>query len=486
MDKMNQRRIDQARDSSPVVLTVAALAAQIRGTLEQQYAEVRVRGELTRIFTAQSGHFYGTLRDPDGTAAIDLVLWKGQVRRFASLLSEGAQVEVTGRVSSYAPQSRYQLVVSHVALVGVGALLAELERLKAALAQEGLFDNQRSVPSFPRTVGVVTSPDGAVIEDILHRLRARFPVRVLLWPVLVQGKDAAAQIAQAVTGFSALKTMQSPPCAVPDLILVARGGGSLEDLWAFNEEVVVRAIAASALPVVSAVGHETDTTLADYAADLRAPTPTAAAELITPERAALLSALDEARARQRRAMGRGVQSAQERLRSCLVRLRQGERVLETPRLALDERSARLEVAIRRSRQDAALELEAHTRRLALRAPARRLAEWKAQLTAPQMRLRQAVAEILKRERTQLEATLRLLENLDYRQILARGFALARDSDGRVLRRGQDFSLGKDFRLTVSDSAEVWAETKAVDVSGVGKKDRDKRQGQKIEQKVKRQ
>ena len=454
-----------AEQQSPVVLSVAELAAAIRRTLEGQYAEVRVRGELTRIFTAQSGHLYGSLRDLSSSAAIDLVLWKAQARRFASLLSEGAQVEITGRVSAYAPQSRYQLVATHVALVGVGALLAELERLKSALAKEGLFDRKRSLPTFPRTVGIITSPDGAVIEDMLHRLAERFPVRVLLWPVLVQGAGAAEQIAQAVRGFSALKetapkdTLSVP---VPDLVVVARGGGSLEDLWAFNEESVVRAIAASAIPVVSAVGHETDTTLADYAADLRAPTPTAAAELLTPERAVLLASLDERQASLRRAWRRRWQTAQEDLRLGATRLASREQILESPRLALDERSGGLAREATRACKDAALRLDSVGRRLAVLAPARRLDGWREQLEVRRVRLPQAMAKILTRQRDQLRTSLRLLESLDYHHILARGFALAQDDSGRVLRVAEDFSVGGEFRLTVSDSAEVRAETRGIE------------------------
>ena len=457
----NETLWEKADKPPPVVLTVSALARQIRNALEDAFAEVRVSGELTRVFKSGRGHHYGTLRDLNDDSGIDLVLWKGQGAKFASLMAEGAQVEVTGRVSAYAPSSRYQLVVSHVALVGAGALLAELERLKAQLRKEGLFDRQRPLPKFPHTLGVITSPDGAVIEDILHRLRERFPLRVLLWPVLVQGAGAAEQVAQAVRGFSALKASKDTTFPVPDLLVVARGGGSLEDLWAFNEEVVVRAIAASAIPVVSAIGHETDTTLADFAADLRAPTPTAAAELLTPERAVLLGQLDGQKKGLLRALGRSLRRAEEQLCHNKSRLSQGERVLEHPRRALDEREVRLGRAVRRGLGDSAKLLEARRQRLELRAPARRLAEWQKNLHNAQLRLSSAMKDKFMRAQAELQSCVRLLENLDYHQVLARGFALAQDGQGRVLRLGKDFQTGRQFSLTLSDTAQVLAETKEV-------------------------
>ncbi|MGH6950996.1 MAG: exodeoxyribonuclease VII large subunit, partial [Vitreimonas sp.] len=250
-------------------LSVSELAQAVRRTMETNFDRVRVRGELGRVLIAKSGHLYVDLKDAD--ASIATVMWRSNVQMLGFKPEEGLEVVAEGRLSTFPNRSQYQLIAERMAPAGVGALLAQLEKLKAKLAAEGLFAPQRKkpIPYLPRTIGVVTSPTGAVIRDILHRLRERFPRRVILWPVLVQGPEAAQQVARAIRGFNALTGPNRP-----DVLIVARGGGSIEDLWAFNEEVVVRAAAASEIPLISAVGHETDTTLIDFAADLRAPTPT--------------------------------------------------------------------------------------------------------------------------------------------------------------------------------------------------------------------
>ena len=262
--------------------------------VEGEFGHVRLRGEISGYKRVASGHAYLALKD-DG-AVIDGVIWKGSFGAVAFAPQDGVEVIATGRLTTYPGRSKYQIVIERLELAGEGALMALLEKLKAKLAGEGLFDATRKqpLPYLPRTIGIVTSPTGAVIRDILHRLADRFPSHVILWPVAVQGEGAAAQVARAVAGFDAL----APGGAVPrpDLIIVARGGGSIEDLWAFNEEVVVRAIAACSIPVISAVGHETDTSLADHAADRRAPTPTAAAEYAVPVRADLAATLEIGRA----------------------------------------------------------------------------------------------------------------------------------------------------------------------------------------------
>ncbi|MBM3560543.1 MAG: exodeoxyribonuclease VII large subunit, partial [Alphaproteobacteria bacterium] len=281
---------ERTASNAPPILTVSELAGAVRHAIEDQFGMVRVRGELSGVKRAGSGHVYMGLKDAD--SVLDAVAWRGTAQRLAVKPEDGLDVVVIGRLTTYPARSRYQLIVEQMELAGEGALLKMIEERRKRLAAEGLFDagRKRKLPYLPEVIGVVTSPSGAVIRDILHRLAERLPCHVLLWPVLVQGNGAAEQVAAAVAGFSALTEGGAVPR--PDVVIVARGGGSLEDLMAFNEEVVVRAIAASTIPVISAVGHETDTTLADFAADMRAPTPTAAAELAVPVRADLLVDVD--------------------------------------------------------------------------------------------------------------------------------------------------------------------------------------------------
>ncbi|MFN6935860.1 MAG: exodeoxyribonuclease VII large subunit, partial [Tsuneonella sp.] len=262
-------------------LSVSELSNLLKRTVEDRFGHVRLRGELSGVKRAASGHFYCALKDDK--AVIDGVMWRGSAERLAFVPEDGLEVVATGKLTTYPGRSKYQIVIDSLELAGEGALLALLEKTRQRLAAEGLFDagRKRPLPYLPATIGVVTSPTGAVIRDILHRLADRFPSRVIVWPVLVQGQGAAAQVAAAVRGFSALPEGHD---LRPDLLIVARGGGSIEDLWSFNEEVVVRAIADCSIPTISAVGHETDTTLADFAADRRAPTPTAAAEMAVPVR----------------------------------------------------------------------------------------------------------------------------------------------------------------------------------------------------------
>src|ERR1700722_8348704 len=260
--------------------SVSELSQAVKRHIESDFGHVRVRGEVSGFKRHSSGHCYLSLKDAD--AVLDAVIWRPLAQRLALKPEDGMEVVCTGRMTTYASRSKYQLVIEAVELAGIGALLKMLEERRKKLAAEGLFDDSRKrpLPYLPEVIGVVTSPTGAVIRDILHRLRDRFPRHVLVWPVPVQGENAAAAVAAAIEGFNALKPGGEIPR--PDLLIVARGGGSLEDLMAFNEEIVVRAAAASRIPLISAVGHETDTTLIDFAADQRAPTPTAAAEMAVP------------------------------------------------------------------------------------------------------------------------------------------------------------------------------------------------------------
>lgn len=303
---------DPAPQGNSPEFTVSELSGAVRRVIEGEFGLVRVRGEVGRVTLARTGHLYFDLKDDRSVLAA--VSWKGQVARMQVRPEEGMEVVATGRLTTFAPQSKYQLVVEEVAPAGAGALMAMLEKRRAALAAEGLFDAARKqpIPFLPRVIGVVTSPQGAVIRDILHRLRDRFPRHVLIWPVAVQGTGCAAQVAEAIRGFNAIAP--GGPVPRPDLIIVARGGGSIEDLWGFNEDIVVRAAADSAIPLISAVGHETDTTLIDLAADLRAPTPTAAAELAVPVRVDLIAQVEGLSARLARSVAQGGQARAQRLR----------------------------------------------------------------------------------------------------------------------------------------------------------------------------
>lgn len=297
-------------DNAPP-LSVSEISGALKRVVEDRFGYVRVRGEISGFKRAASGHVYLTLKDDK--AVLDGVMWKGNAGRLGFAAEDGIEVIVSGKLTTYPGRSKYQVVIDKMELAGEGALMQLFEKLKARLQSEGLFDRDRKrpVPLLPKTIGVVTSPTGSVIRDILHRLSDRCPSHVIIWPVLVQGDGAAKQIAGAVNGFSAMP--EDGPVARPDLLIVARGGGSIEDLWSFNEEEVVRAIAGSSIPVISAVGHETDTTLSDYAADLRAPTPTAAAEMAVPVRAEWLATLSDSKARMARSVQRGLATAQERL-----------------------------------------------------------------------------------------------------------------------------------------------------------------------------
>lgn len=286
---------DPTPQSNAPELSVSELSGAIKRVIEGEFGFVRVRGEVGRVSRPRSGHIYLDLKDD--RSVISGVIWKGVAARLQTPPEEGLEVIATGRLTTFGGQSKYQIVIEDIRPAGVGALMAMLEKRKAALAAEGLFDQgrKRPLPYLPQVIGVVTSPSGAVIRDILHRLRDRFPRKVLVWPVAVQGERCAPQVAAAIEGFNRLTPGGALPR--PDLLIVARGGGSLEDLWGFNEEIVARAAAGSAIPLISAVGHETDTTLIDFVSDKRAPTPTAAAELAVPVRLDLLATVETLGAR---------------------------------------------------------------------------------------------------------------------------------------------------------------------------------------------
>src|SRR3954462_11693204 len=327
-----------------VELTVSELSNALKRAIEDGFGYVRVRGELGNVKYHTSGHVYLDLKDDK--ACLAGIIWRTTTPRIKLKLEAGLEVVVTGRITTYPGQSKYQIVIETLEPAGIGALMALMEERKKKLAAEGLFDPARKqlLPFLPNVIGVVTSPTGAVIRDILHRLADRFPRRVLVWPVRVQGDGSAEQIAVAIRGFNALP--EAGPIPRPDLVLVARGGGSLEDLWSFNEESVVRAAADSMIPLISAVGHETDITLIDFAADRRCPTPTAAAEMAVPVRLELLARLDTLARRQLSCWARGMENRRTELRAAARALPSADGLLAEPRQKLDSLGERLPRALK--------------------------------------------------------------------------------------------------------------------------------------------
>jgi len=410
-------------------MSVSEISALLKRTVEERFGFVRLRGELSGVKRAGSGHLYMSLKDEN--ARLDGVMWKGSVQRLSFLPEDGIEVVVTGKLTTYPGRSNYQIVIDRMEIAGEGALLALLAKTRARLEAEGLFDGKRkrALPFLPRVIGVVTSPTGAVIRDILHRLADRFPSHVIVWPVLVQGQGAAEQVAAAVRGFSQLPA--EGPVARPDVVIVARGGGSIEDLWAFNEEIVVRAIAASTIPVISAVGHETDTTLADFAADLRAPTPTAAAEIAVPVREELVAQVIELGLRKRRAVMRPVSLGRERLEARAGRLPRPEALLAAAAQRLDEQGERLRRGLGERIGVARQALQKNAGRLSLPLLSARLA--RAQDRLDGQRLRPAVLTArLGQDRARLEALARVAQSLNPDAVLQRGYVRVTGADGRTL------------------------------------------------------
>lgn len=408
-------------------LTVTEISNLLKRTVEERFGFVRLRGELSGVKRAASGHLYCSLKDEK--AVIDAVMWRGSAQRLSFLPEDGVEVIVSGKLTTYPGRSKYQIVMESMEVAGEGALLALLEKTKARLEAEGLFarERKRALPFLPRTIGVVTSPTGAVIRDILHRLADRFPSHVLVWPVLVQGQGAAEQVAAAVRGFSTMAP--GGPVPRPDVVIVARGGGSIEDLWSFNEEVVVRAIAECSIPVISAVGHETDTTLADYAADRRAPTPTAAAEIAVPVRIELLATLEDFASRQKRCALRPVQLGRERLQARAERLPRAENLLQPQAQKLDELAERL----RRGLRDRASQGRERLGALRL-SPAvleRNLRDGRQRLAGVRL-IPGLIERPLAERRERLAVTARLAQQLHPDRPLARGYVRVTDASGHTL------------------------------------------------------
>jgi exodeoxyribonuclease VII large subunit len=394
----------QPGDNAPA-LSVSELAFALKRVVEDSFGMVRLRGEISGYKRAASGHAYLTLKDDK--ACIDAVMWKTGVASLPFRPEDGIEVIATGKLTTYPGRSKYQIVIERLELAGEGALMLLLEKLKAKLGAEGLFETARKkkLPFLPQRIGVVTSPTGAVIRDILHRLEDRCPTHVTVWPVQVQGQGAAEQVAAAIAGFCRMPDGQRP-----DLVIVARGGGSIEDLWAFNEEVVVRAVAACTIPIISAVGHETDTTLCDYAADVRAPTPTAAAEMAVPVRAELRAYVRDQRARMERCARRYHERAGERLHALT-------RLLPTPASLLDPQRQRVDDYAERLR----------------RGLGRRVADARGELARASGALRPTLLRTrLDRCADRLQAVWRLAQSVNPENLLARGYAWVEGKGGQVV------------------------------------------------------
>ncbi len=432
-----------APDTNLPEQTVSELSAALKRTIETTYDRVRVRGELGRVTIARSGHMYADIKDDK--AVLNTIMWKGQVGKLPFRPEEGLEVIATGRLSTYPGRSNYQLIADSLRPAGAGALMALLEERKKKLAAEGLFDDKhkQKLPFLPATIGVVTSPTGAVIRDILHRIENRFPVTVILWPALVQGDHAAAQIEAAIRGFNALSGPDRP-----DVLIVGRGGGSIEDLWPFNEETVVRAAFDSEIPLISAVGHETDTTLIDYVSDARAPTPTGAAEIAVPVRADLQLSLDELEQRLKRALTNHVRRERQRLDG--ARLPHPERLLESKRQSFDHAATRLGAGLQQATARKRLvfsQTAARLRPQALNVDIRRTRDT---LRSIAIRARPALLRITEAKTRALASQAQLLETLSYQATMRRGYALVRNESGALIRTARLGAVEASLTITFAD------------------------------------
>ena len=458
--------------------SVSELSGAIKRTVEDNFERVRVRGEISGYRGPHSsGHCYFALKDQN--AKIEAVIWKGTFGRLKFRPEEGMEVIATGKVTTFAGKSSYQIVIDQLEPAGIGALLAQLEARKKALAAEGLFDEvrKRPLPFLPLIIGVVTSPTGAVIRDIIHRIEDRFPRHVLVWPVRVQGETSAAEVAAAIAGFSQMLPGGNPPR--PDMLIVARGGGSLEDLWGFNEEIVARAAAASEIPLVSAVGHETDWTLIDFVSDRRAPTPTGAAEFAVPVRNELIAQTRQAGARLGGGLLRLVERRRSEFRSAARALPSPEALIGGPRQRLDFCGSKLPGALRTGVHRREIALGGLSRRLGAQSPEARMGRLRERLDGYEARLKAAFRNRLARDAHRLEsdrdrlarlgerppralliaierrrqkvtALGNLLNTLGYRQVLARGYAIIRDESGAPIRLAQEVGAGMRLDIGFSD------------------------------------
>src|SRR5713226_6452722 len=430
--------------------TVSELSLALKRSIEDGFGQVRVRGEISGFKRHGSGHCYFALKDAD--AVLDAVCWRMTAIRLGLKPEDGMEVVCSGRLTTYPGRSKYQLVVDTIELAGKGALLRLLEERRLRLAAEGLFAAERKqlLPFLPAVIGIVTSPTGAVLRDILHRLADRFPRHVLIWPVAVQGEGAASQVAAAIDGFN--RIVAGGPLPRPDLIIVARGGGSLEDLMAFNEEIVVRAAAGSAIPLISAVGHETDTTLIDFASDRRAPTPTAAAEMAVPVRLDLIAELAAKATRIVSGLARFLSERRTRVEGLGRGLPDPHSLLDTARQRLDDRAERLELGLRQAIALRRHRLETAGGRLSKGLLEAQLVRGHDRLADALPRLEQALRRLVDHQQHRLENVGGRLEA--FRQavakVLARGYAIVRDATGKIVESAHGIAAGDTLTLIFHD------------------------------------
>ena len=440
--------VPESEDGNAKPYSVSELAFALKRTLEDAYGFVRLRGEISKVTNHSNGHVYLTLKDE--RAAIDGVVWKGQVRTLSIRPEQGLEVIVTGKITAYPAGSRYQIVIETMEAAGVGALLAQLERLKARLAGEGLFAAERKqpLPSMPAVVGVITSPTGAVIRDILHRIRDRWPCRVIVWPVVVQGDAAAGQVAAAIRGFDTMTEDGAIPR--PDVLIVARGGGSVEDLWAFNDEGLARAVAACTIPLISAVGHETDTTLIDFVSDRRAPTPTAAAEIATPILAELKAFVADLSARMHRCGGRAVEDRRGRVAAAGRSLTRVSDLVELAAQRFGIVSGRLAAGLAKNAAAHERDLVRISSRLSPLLLQRPQAVQHQRLDSATGRLRPGMLRGLESVTERLSALSKLYASVDPERPLQRGFARVTRADGSIVHAGAVLEGGEEVAIKFGD------------------------------------
>lgn len=433
--------------NAPPEYSVSELSNKLKRVVEDEFSFVRVRGEISKVTIAKSGHLYTSLKDD--SAVLDAICWKGTVSRLGIKPEEGMEVICTGRLTTYPGRSNYQMIIETMELAGQGALLKMLEDRKKKLAAEGLFDPARKqlLPFLPDVIGVVTSPTGAVIRDIMHRLNERFPRRVLIWPVMVQGAGAAQQVAAAINGFNAIP--QDSPLR-PDVLIVARGGGSFEDLMPFNDEAVVRAAANSEIPLISAVGHETDTTLIDFAADLRAPTPTAAAEKAVPVRAELIAALLDDEKRLHITLMRRLQQHRTHLTGLGRGLGDPKRLLENTMQRLDHLGSKLDSGLAAWLQKRRAVLGELSARVSSRPLRQRLSDSARLLSAQGERLKNTESKIIDERMRKLQNIDALLQSLSFERVLERGYSVVFDAKGNIVSSAKEIKAGDDLRLRLRD------------------------------------
>ena len=427
----SRNKEDESTPKGANVLTVSQLSNQLRFTIEKQFGRVAVEGEISGLKRAASGHVYFSLKDDD--SVLNAIVWRGSVEKLKVPLEDGTQVVAYGKITTYGPRSNYQIIIDRMEVAGVGALMQRFEELKKRLTEEGLFDPERKkpLPFLPRTVGIVTSSTGAVIEDMLNRLRPRYPAHILLWPVVVQGVGAKEQIAAAIEGFGSLEKGGKIPR--PDVLIVARGGGSLEDLWAFNEEIVVRAVANSTIPVISGVGHEPDITLCDYAADHRSPTPTAAATEAVPDHNELTQKTDNLRASLVYFIRQKTASERQRLSGLKRGLPDPQSVLNQMRLRLDDRHQRLQLGVKTMLRHKSSRFDGIKNRLRPETLLSFFRANKTRTTELHQRLSSATKRQIALSSKHLQSRHQLLQHLSPKAPLEKGYALVMDENGALIK-----------------------------------------------------